>query len=185
MNNELELISCPVCEKIFEKTTYNKKYCSNTCREIKEKEKYKYEKILNCPVCKKNFIKQNKKFRIYCSQECFKNKNREKNNWMTSLRKILLSTNEPNPEKVFKLTGASSKSELLSYFESKFKEGMTWENYGWYGWHIDHIRPCSSFDLTNSEELKKCFHYTNLQPLWGMDNMSKGNKLPDELQKNQ
>jgi len=63
---------------------------------------------------------------------------------------------------------------LLSYLESKFVDGMSWERIDEI--HIDHIRPCASFDLTDPEEQKKCFHYTNLQPLWAKDNISKGNK---------
>lgn len=53
---------------------------------------------------------------------------------------------------------------------------MSWDNYGMYGWHIDHIKPCSSFDLSNPAEQKICFHYTNLQPLWAKENLSKGKK---------
>jgi len=67
--------------------------------------------------------------------------------------------------------------ELKLYLEAKFTEGMTWENHG--DWHVDHIRPCCSFDLTQEEEQKKCFHYTNLQPLWASDNLSKGGKFED------
>lgn len=52
------------------------------------------------------------------------------------------------------------------YLESKFTSGMTWRNYGIKGWHIDHIIPCSSFNLQDEDERKRCFHYTNLQPLW-------------------
>lgn len=48
-------------------------------------------------------------------------------------------------------------------------------------WHIDHIKPCASFDLTDPEEQKECFHYTNLQPLWAKDNLNKGAKYDDEL----
>ena len=56
---------------------------------------------------------------------------------------------------------------------------MTFENYGDY-WHMDHIKPCASFDLNDEEEQKKCFHYTNLQPMEGKENMSKGSKYDEE-----
>lgn len=71
------------------------------------------------------------------------------------------------------LIGCSIEN-LKSHLESKFTEGMTWENYG--KWHVDHIRPCASFDLSLPEEQCKCFNYTNLQPLWAEDNLSKGAK---------
>lgn len=63
---------------------------------------------------------------------------------------------------------------LRKYLGNKFKEGMSWDNYGLYGWHIDHIIPCSDFDLTKSEEQRKCFHFSNLQPLWAKENLIKG-----------
>jgi len=66
--------------------------------------------------------------------------------------------------------------ELKVYLESKFIEGMNWNNHSKTGWHIDHILPLSKFDLTNREELVKAVHYTNLQPLWAFDNLSKGAK---------
>lgn len=64
--------------------------------------------------------------------------------------------------------------ELRVHIESQFKDNMSWENYG--KWHIDHIRPCASFDLSDPEQQALCFHYTNLQPLWAKDNLSKRNK---------
>lgn len=72
-----------------------------------------------------------------------------------------------------------SFGQLKLYLESKFLNGMTWENHG-YGndkWHVDHIIPCSSFDLTQECEQRKCFHYNNLQPLWQFDNLSKNDNI--------
>lgn len=66
----------------------------------------------------------------------------------------------------------SSIEDFKKYMESKFSEGMSWENYG--EWHIDHIKPCCLFDLSCEEAQKTCFNYKNLQPLWAKDNISKG-----------
>jgi hypothetical protein len=80
-------------------------------------------------------------------------------------------------EKLNTMLGCSSKF-LKQHLESKFTEGMTWENYGrGIGkWSVDHIVPCASFDLTVKEEQHKCFHYSNLRPLWSQENSSKGKK---------
>jgi len=64
--------------------------------------------------------------------------------------------------------------ELKRHLESKFSTDMSWDNYG--QWHVDHIVPCSAFDLSDPVEQKQCFHYTNLQPLWAEDNMKKHDK---------
>ena len=63
-------------------------------------------------------------------------------------------------------------SELRSYLEAQFLPGMSWENMG--KWHIDHIKPLAGFDLTNRECFLEACHYTNLQPLWAVDNIRKG-----------
>lgn len=72
---------------------------------------------------------------------------------------------------------------LLYHIQKQFKPNMSWDNYGrGFGnkgmeeWHIDHIKPCASFDLSKFKEQKKCFHYTNLQPLWAEENRKKINK---------
>jgi len=64
-----------------------------------------------------------------------------------------------------------SVERFKSHLESQFQNGMTWKNYG--QWHVDHIRPCASFDLSDAIQLKKCFHYSNTQPLWAKDNIKK------------
>ena len=66
-----------------------------------------------------------------------------------------------------------SLREFKIHLEKKFQPGMNWSNYKKDGWHVDHIKPIASFDLTKNEERKKCFHYTNLQPLWAIDNYKK------------
>jgi len=63
---------------------------------------------------------------------------------------------------------------LWAHLESKFQPGMTKENYG--KWHIDHIRPVDSFDMSDTAQQRECFHWSNLQPLWAVDNWKKGNK---------
>ena len=67
--------------------------------------------------------------------------------------------------------------EFKDYLEPQFQEGMTWSNNTKHGWHIDHIRPCASFDMEDPIQQQECFHYTNLQPLWAEDNWSKGSKV--------
>ena len=64
--------------------------------------------------------------------------------------------------------------ELKQHLESQFTEGMTWDNWAQDGWHIDHIKPLASFDLTDRKQFLEACHYTNLQPLWAEENLSKG-----------
>jgi hypothetical protein len=72
-----------------------------------------------------------------------------------------------------KLLGCSLNF-LKKYLEKQFKRGMNWNNYGYYGWHVDHKIPCAKFNLSKKSEQYKCFNYTNLQPLWAKENMKKG-----------
>ena len=64
--------------------------------------------------------------------------------------------------------------ELRAYLEARFRSGMTWANHSRDGWHIDHIRPLASFDLTDRAQLLEAVHFSNLQPLWAEENLSKG-----------
>ena len=67
--------------------------------------------------------------------------------------------------------------EFKRHLESQFEWDMTWKNYGYYGWHVDHIIPCASFDLDDPDEQLKCFNYKNLQPMWAEDNFRKGSRV--------
>jgi hypothetical protein len=99
-------------------------------------------------------------------------------NLRSYLRQLLLKAFNGNPNNKTESTSSligCTKTELLQHLRNQYKVGMTDENYG--QWHIDHIIPCASFDLTKLEERQKCFHYTNLQPLWAEENYAKGDKL--------
>lgn len=70
-----------------------------------------------------------------------------------------------------------SIDEFKKYLEKQFQSGMNWTNWSYRGWHIDHKIPLSSFNLSDSEEFSRSVHYTNLQPLWGTENLTKGGKI--------
>jgi len=71
-------------------------------------------------------------------------------------------------------------SYLLKWIESQFDENMNWDNQGVY-WNIDHVVPCSSFNLAEEEEVKKCFNWKNLRPCEKSENFSKNNKIVQEI----
>lgn len=93
-------------------------------------------------------------------------------NLRTRINHALKGNNKSKKTK--ELIGISIEG-LIKYLESKFKRGMSWKKRGLI--HIDHIIPCASFDLTDPKQQAKCFHYTNLQPLWAHENLSKGAKI--------
>jgi len=110
-----------------------------------------------------------------------RNKQRRKNepeyklldNLRSRLRAALKGTAKHESTK--KLLGCTIE-EFKIYLENKFELGMNWDNHGLFGWHIDHIIPCCKFKLSEKEDQKKCFHYSNMQPLWSFDNLSKKRK---------
>lgn len=110
-------------------------------------------------------------------REWYANKRRTDSVWKISksLRDRLYKavTRDDKYSSAITLLGCSL-SELQQWLERQFTEGMTWENYG--DWHIDHIRPCISFDLSSLDEQRQCFHFTNLRPLWADENRSKGGR---------
>jgi len=89
------------------------------------------------------------------------------------MRIFMKSHNITKKNKTFEIVGCTPK-ELKEHIENQFQSGMSWNNQG--DWHIDHIIPLSS-GKTEDEIVKLC-HYSNLQPLWAIDNMKKGSKTP-------
>lgn len=160
---------------------YNKKYYINNIIEIKESHKNWYE--LN----KQKHRKNNKIW-----EESNKEKIKEyRKNYIKFVKEInpvkklqinirsrfynILKINKiPKNNKTFDIVGCSLEY-LKEHLENQFTEGMSWDNYGFYGWHIDHKIPLSS--AKTEEEIYKLCHYTNLQPLWAEDNLKKSNKL--------
>jgi hypothetical protein len=92
-----------------------------------------------------------------------------------ALRKYRAGQPESVTASIRELLGCTM-SELVTHLESKFLREMSWENYSRKGWHMDHIIALVSFDLTDPEQRRAAFHYTNLQPLWAGDNFRKGGR---------
>lgn len=79
-------------------------------------------------------------------------------------------------DNTFNLIGCSAE-EFKAHIESLWLEGMSWDNYGPSGWHVDHIKECHTFDLSDPKQQQECFHYSNQRPLWAKDNLSRPKNL--------
>jgi len=137
-----------------------------------------------------NFMKKNKEKIIARNQSLFhKFKGLKWNNISENINQLkaqklrtiirgrlyYILKNNPKNSVILKDIGCSV-SELKIYLEKQFTKGMNWDNWAFKGWHIDHDKPLSLFDLSNEEEFRKASHYTNLKPMWWRDNISKGKK---------
>ncbi len=170
----------------------NKAYClKNKDRVERKKREHYYNNIEKYTLNRKINYEKNRKIRLinakyYANQP----KNKLKRNLNRRLRyktdiKYRLECSLRSRINIAVKKGFKSKKtlellgctiiELKQYLESKFQTGMTWENHGFGNnkWHIDHIIPCAAFDLSDSEQQKICFNFSNLQPLWQQDNFRK------------
>lgn len=165
---------------------YCKKYYLTNKKILNQKRKLSYQKnkrkelFLNKLWIKNNHNKRRNQKKNYYNRKKTDIKFRILVNLRSQINRFVKFPIKYNS--TMKLVGCSIK-QLKQHLESHFTNGMNWNNYGtgWNGkgmkeWHIDHIRPCASFDLSKSSEQRKCFHYTNLQPLWAKENLSKGAK---------
>lgn len=98
-------------------------------------------------------------------------------NLRNRMNKVIQGINKS--ESTLALLGVKTVGEVRRYLEAQFSEGMSWSNHNFGGWHIDHLIPLVSFDLTDPIKQKEAFRYTNLQPMWAGDNLRKGKKLKD------
>ena len=170
----------------------NKRYRAKKSEHIKENMKIYYlEHIQHFKNKSKNYYVKNKeaikKYRAE-NYEVIKEQKREyqrnrlktntafrvQHNIRRRLNHFFESSKTKKPNKTSDMLGCTWEF-LMDYLAERFKEGMTRENHGHKGWHIDHIIPLSSAKC--EEEVKRLCHYTNLQPLWWWENLAKSNKL--------
>ncbi|KEF40445.1 hypothetical protein M670_00471 [Schinkia azotoformans MEV2011] len=170
-------------QKIYERDKVRiiskvKKYRAENKEKIAEKKRvYHLQNIDRIKDQKKRYYKNHRKERsLYFSEY---QRTRLKNDSAFRLKHNLRRRvhhalkGEIKSKKTLELIGCSV-SYLKRHLEKQFKPGMSWDNYG--EWHIDHIRPCATFDLSDPDQQKQCFHFTNLQPLWAAENLSKGSR---------
>jgi len=157
-----------------------KKYRKKNAEKIKAYDKFRNIRDKDKrSKCRMRYYYKNKKI-IIIKNSKYASKRRKKDlNFKLLInlrRRILLALKgKSKSDNTMNLLGVKNVEFVWAYLEKQFKPGMTRKNHG--KWHIDHIIPCSSFDLTKPEEQAKCFHYTNLQPLWASENLSTGNRI--------
>lgn len=184
------MITCKVClinkdksEFRLRKSKNREPYHLSTCKECerhKDRERYRLNPELYKEKSKRCRVKSDKVTKIKLTKkeyyELTKNKpiNIITRSVRRRLKKYLNKFKVGKNNKTFDHIGCTP-NELKQHIESLFSDGMTWVNYGLYGWHIDHIVPLSSANTL--DEMLKLNHYTNLQPLWWYDNLSKNKKI--------
>jgi hypothetical protein len=177
---ENEIINCKICNKTKHHSLFASKgkqkpsKCKSCLNSLEREKRVKDPEIYNKK--KREVYQRNKKNINETRRKTLQTRRDEdpKYRAMMALHCRLYMAVKEKKGRTMELTGCS-KEELITHLESKFTEGMTWENYG--KWHIDHTKPCASFNLEDPEEQKKCFHWTNLQPLWASDNLAKSDRL--------
>lgn len=165
---------CKACKALYDKfyRKINKERISKYSKLYNEQNK-ETKRFYDIEYRRKNLKKLNKqRLEKYHTDINFK----IRHNLRTRLNNALRAQKTKKSKSSLAFLGCSIE-QVRKHLESQFQEGMTWENHATDGWHIDHIIPCVSFDLTKEEEIKKCFHYTNLKPLWAEENLSKRDKI--------
>jgi len=151
-------------------------YYNNNKEKINKKAREYYSKNKEKKLLRSKIYRINNKEKVK-AHDIWRSKNNINRKLTLLLRRrtLLALKNNSKSKNTMSLLGIENIEFLWKHLESTFKPGMTRENHGL--WHVDHIRPCSSFDLSKPKEQAKCFHYTNLQALWAHENLSKGSKI--------
>ena len=176
---------CTFCKEPFISKSKINKFCSEKCRyKYGNNKRKKPKKNKKCKHCKIIFIPINI-IQKYCSKKCkkaHKNKNpfyRLNRNMSTSINQYLKCNNLSKNRRHYETLIINTIQEIIEHLEKNFLPGMSWKNYGRNGWHIDHIIPKEFFKFTSTDdiEFKMCWSINNLQPLWELDNIKKGDKV--------
>lgn len=180
--------TCICCKKVFNAYPNKVKFCSIECGRKQKRLNWEKKNPLlarPCEYCKEDFTPKQRDGR-FCSKRCTHNAwrsipmNNLRQNISRQINHALRKRGMVKPRITFEMLPYTPQ-ELFVDIDSKLKDGMTWDNRS--EWHIDHIRPVSSFNFTTTEceDFKKCWALENLQPLWAADNISKGNKWDGEV----
>jgi hypothetical protein len=179
INNKFKkIIKCKCCGKKFFRRQKRQLYCKNiNCKRKMWTIKAREDNI-------KNYIRNKQKRK----EKYIKQKNKKSNYYISlilraGLRCRLKKNNIKKTLNYEQLLGCTIE-EFKKWLELNFKDKMNWKNYGFYGWHIDHTIPCCKFNLKDEREQKICFHFTNMLPMWGKENLSKGGRFNYETVKN-
>ena len=169
------------------------------CRSKDSKERYKQNREEICRRCRiysrKNPEKSRENHKRWRSENRARLRDYDRERYNENITRRITQNLRSRTRMV--LNGVSKSSSTMAllgctaeeyrkHLEDQFQEGMSWDNYGNPNgdhtkcWHVDHIRPCASFDLTQEDQQRACFHYTNLQPLWAKENLSKGDKWEEK-----
>jgi hypothetical protein len=184
-----------VTEQVFEKNIkksserLKKRYASNKQEYLRQQREYRVKNADAIRERRRRYRQRNAS-KIKVAKQIYAANNKDKiakalanrrannpiarmaNSMRRSIRRYL-DAGQKGEMSSFEIIGCS-KDDLRKHLESKFRDGMTWQNYGKH-WHIDHIVPLIS--AKSSDEIKRLCHWTNLQPLTAFENISKGSKL--------
>lgn len=191
--------NCVICGSIAKWPKL--KFCSKQCNRRDENQRHQLRRLklkktplspIECKICKVSFTPKSGNHQM-CSHKCHLKNNRNKrrikergkkrpphqrikHRLSGRLRELLRRKGQQKKNAISSYMGCTPM-EMLRHVESQFTKGMTWETYGVFGWHLDHIIPCERFDLTNEDHCRVCFNWRNIRPLWGEDNWNRQEML--------